>query len=203
MKHNLRILLVEDSLLDVCLIEHGLKTAALSFELVQVETADELRRELDASQPDIVLSDHGFPSFDGFTALSIVREKSPDVPFIFVSGSNDPATVFKMYEQGATDYVSKREIQNLSLAVRRALAPQAEAAPILSEPVTREAMFPLTESLPDYFPDPAQLLFCPQCLEARDASGESVQMMDGLRGDREIAFLRQRCVHCQQLAASH
>jgi len=201
MKRNLRILLVEDRLLDVCLIEHGLKTAALSFDLVQVETAAELRRELDVSEPDLVLSDHGFPSFDGFTALNIVRERSPDLPFIFVSGSNDPAMVVKMYEQGATDYVSKREIQNLSLAVQRALAPQEEAAPILTEPATREAMFPLTESLPDYFSDPAQLLFCPQCLEAVDSSGKRVQMMDGLRGDREIAFQRQRCVHCQQLSS--
>ena len=35
----------------------------------------------------MILSDHGMPSFDGLTALSVAREKRPDVPFIFVTNA--------------------------------------------------------------------------------------------------------------------
>ena len=47
----------------------------------------EFLREIECRPPDVILSDHGLPSFDGFTALSIAREKCPDTPFIFVTGS--------------------------------------------------------------------------------------------------------------------
>src|SRR5258708_17654287 len=39
-----------------------------------------------------ILSDHGLPAFDGFTALALAHQNAPDVPFIFVTGSDRKST---------------------------------------------------------------------------------------------------------------
>src|SRR5437016_13502758 len=86
-KNELRILVLEDVAADVVLIDHELRNAGLAFNAKRVETRDEFVRELEQHPPDIILSDHGLPAFDGFSALSIARERCPDTPFIFVTGS--------------------------------------------------------------------------------------------------------------------
>src|SRR6266498_2625979 len=126
MKTNLRILLLEDDATDAELIAQGLKSSGFSFRLARIETESDLRRELERDTPDLILSDHGLPSFDGFKALEIVRETRPTLPFIFVSGSNDQGMVAKMYEEGATDYVFKHDLGDLKTAVHDAL----ESAPL-------------------------------------------------------------------------
>src|SRR5271154_6663973 len=145
MKTNLRILLLEDSHLDAELMERELTRDGFSFSLARIETEVELRRELDTTPPDLVLSDHGLPTFDGFKALEIVRKLRPQLPFIFVSGSNDQQMVFDMYEQGATDYVYKRDLKDLEVAVHAALemppAAQPAATPA-SELVPAVSIFP-------------------------------------------------------------
>lgn len=119
----LRILLLDDDASDADLIAHHLEASGFSFQLARIQTEAQLRHELESKSPDLVLSDHGLPAFDGFTALEIVREFRPELPFIFVSGSNDQGMVAKMYELGATDYVFKRDLEDLSTAVAGALAP--------------------------------------------------------------------------------
>jgi PAS domain S-box-containing protein len=69
----------------------------------------------------LILLDHGLPAFDGFTALSMAREKLPDVPLIFVTGSLGEETVVKTLKSGATDYVLKHHLSDLVPAVHRAL----------------------------------------------------------------------------------
>src|SRR4051812_13399515 len=118
MQTKLHILLLEDDHADAELIAHELKAAGFSFRLKRIETEAELLRELRAQKPDLILSDHGLPSFDGFKALKIVRETCPELPFIFVSGSNDQGMVVQMHDQGATDYVYKKDMGDLKSAVQ-------------------------------------------------------------------------------------
>ena len=129
MQPKLRILLVEDDVVDAELVAHELEASGFSFSLTRVQTEADFRRELEKGLPDLILSDHGLPSFSGFKALEITREVSPELPFIFVSGSNDQGMVADMYVDGATDYVFKRDLGDLKAAVLRALNPQAEGQP--------------------------------------------------------------------------
>src|SRR5579859_346291 len=103
MNANLRILLLEDSLADAKLIERELSRDGFNFYLSRIHTETELRHELAAAPPDLVLSNHRLPELDGFRALAIVHQKCPRLPFIFVSGSNDQQMVYDMYEAGAND----------------------------------------------------------------------------------------------------
>src|ERR1041385_3736298 len=126
MQPKLRILLVEDDVADAELVAHELEASGFSFSLTRVQTEADFRRELEKGLPDVILSDHGLPSFSGFKALEITRAASPDLPFIFVSGSNDQGMVADMDVDGATDYGFKRDLGDLKSAVLRALNPQAE-----------------------------------------------------------------------------
>src|SRR6266540_2119449 len=101
MKSKLKILQIEDDVTDAELVAHELEASGFSFHLEPIHTEDELRREMEKDIPDLVLSDHGFPSFSGFKALKIVRAIHPKLPFIVISGSNNQGMVAQMYEEGA------------------------------------------------------------------------------------------------------
>ncbi|HVV73753.1 MAG TPA: ATP-binding protein, partial [Verrucomicrobiae bacterium] len=76
---------------------------------------------LERFRPSVILSDHGLPAFDGFSALSIAQKKAPDVPFIFVTGSLGEEMTIQALKSGATDFVLKHRLSTLSAAVHRAL----------------------------------------------------------------------------------
>ena len=75
---------------------------------------------------DIVLADYSLPDFDGLAALDIVRERCPDMPFIFVSGVVGEEFAINALRRGATDYVMKRGLSRLPAAVDRAVAEARE-----------------------------------------------------------------------------
>lgn len=191
MKTNLRILLLEDSHLDAELIERELTRDGFSFSLTRIETEAELRRELDTTPPDLILSDHGLPTFDGFKALEIVRKLRPQLPFIFVSGSNDQQMVFDMYEQGATDYVFKRDLKDLEVAVHAALETPPAATPA-AELVPAVSIFPN-----------GHLSLCPRCHQARDEGGRVVQMQDYCDHCVESVVVRKVCADCERLGCQY
>ena len=121
MKKEVRILCVEDVPTDVALMNHALKDAGLQFHSTRVDTKAEFLKVLDQEPPDIILSDHGLPSFDGFMALAIARDKCPDVPFIFVTTALGEKMTIETFERGATDYVLKHNLSRLGPVVKNAL----------------------------------------------------------------------------------
>lgn len=127
-KKDLRILVLEDVPADVMLIEHELRQAGFAFAVKRVDTRQDFLQELEQNAPDVILSDHGLPSFDGFAALGLARAKFPDVPFIFVTGSMGEELAIESLRGGATDYVLKSRMSNLVPAVERALRLAAERA---------------------------------------------------------------------------
>ena len=122
MSVNLRILFVEDLALDAELCEHELRRAGLEFTSERVYTRDEYERALSESSPDLILSDFSMPTdLDGFSALSIAREKAIGVPFVFVSGTIGEERAVAAMKAGATDYVLKDKLDRLGPVVKRAL----------------------------------------------------------------------------------
>lgn len=119
---NLRILSVEDSELDAELCHRVLDRAGLKFRSERVWTHEAYERALKDFEPDLILCDFSLPgTFDGFTALSLLKETSPDTPFIFVSGTIGEERAVEALKRGATDYVLKDRLERLVPVVRRAL----------------------------------------------------------------------------------
>jgi PAS domain S-box-containing protein len=70
---------------------------------------------------DLILSDFKLPGFSGLEALQLARAASPDIPFIFVSGTIGEDLAIEAIQAGAADYVIKDRLKRLPTAIKRAL----------------------------------------------------------------------------------
>jgi len=113
--------MIEDVVHDATLVEHTLKDSGFDFIFKRVDNEPEFLQELSRFAPSVILSDHGLPSFDGFSALSLAQQRAPDVPFIFVTGSLGEEMTIKALKSGATDFVLKHRLVTLPPAIHRAL----------------------------------------------------------------------------------
>lgn len=123
---TVRILLLEDSPFDAELIHEHLIRGPVACHVDRVITEGEFRAALDRGGHDLILSDYALPGFDGLAALDLARERSPDTPFIFISGIFGEETATETLKRGATDYVLKQRMNRLPSAVQRALTEAAE-----------------------------------------------------------------------------
>jgi PAS domain S-box-containing protein len=123
---SVRILHLEDSPVDAELIALELSTQGIDCTIRRVESAEAFKAALEQVDFDLILSDFAIPGFDGRAALSLGRERCPDVPFLFVTGTIGEEAAVELFQGGATDYVLKDRLARLPNAVRRALAEAAE-----------------------------------------------------------------------------
>ncbi len=123
----LRILLLEDSALDAELVTEVL-SAALNASIHRVVLEQEFRTAVEGESWDLVLADYALPGFDGLSALDLVRELCPSLPFVFVSGALGEEIAVEALKRGATDYVLKDKIERLPGTILRALAEAQERA---------------------------------------------------------------------------
>ncbi|MDE3067423.1 MAG: PAS domain S-box protein [Verrucomicrobiota bacterium] len=128
MSKAIQVLVLEDVAADVVRINHELRRGGINFRSKRVDTREEFLHELQHNPPDVILSDHGLPSFDGFTALAIVKDRCPDVPFIFVTSASGEQTTIERFKSGAADCVLKERLSDLVPAVEQALREAQERA---------------------------------------------------------------------------
>lgn len=119
----LRILLIEDNSRDAELLEANLREEGFpDVDLVRVDSLPDLYNQLSLDgKYQVVLSDYSLPGFDGLMVLEQVRQRWPEVPFVFVSGAIGEARAIETLKLGATDYVLKHHLDRLGPAVARAL----------------------------------------------------------------------------------
>jgi signal transduction histidine kinase len=117
----IRILLLEDSPTDAELVRYALRQGGLNFTLEHVDNKAAFVERLEATPPDLVLSDFSLPSLDGYEALALARERCPDVPLIFVTGTLGEEVAIETLKKGATDYVLKHRLSRLVPSVHRAM----------------------------------------------------------------------------------
>ena len=118
---SLRILLLEDEPKDALLARAALEADGLLGDLECVSSRGEFTAALERGGIDVILSDFSLPGFDGLSALALAREMTPEVPFIFVSGTIGEDAAISAVRSGARDYVLKHRLSRLGPAVRRAV----------------------------------------------------------------------------------
>lgn len=119
--NHLNILILEDNQSDADLVARELKRNGLNFTSKIVETRESFEDALENFCPDIILSDYTLPSFDGVTAFTISKQKSPGIPFIIVSGSIGEERSIELIKNGVTDYALKDKLFSLTPKIARAL----------------------------------------------------------------------------------
>lgn len=117
----LRLLHLEDNPVDADLIVETLTEGGIPCEARRVEGRDAFVAALKEGQIDMILADYSLPGFDGISALALARKLSPDVPFIFVSGTLGEELAIDTMHRGATDYILKQRLGRLVPSVQRAL----------------------------------------------------------------------------------
>lgn len=126
MNKPLRILLVEDSEDDAELLVDELEHSGYDLIYERVDTAAAMNSILEQKLWDVVIADYTMPSFSAPAALSLLKEKQLDLPFIIVSGSVGEDTAVAAMKAGAHDYVMKGKLARLAPAVERELREATE-----------------------------------------------------------------------------
>ncbi len=118
---QIRILLLEDSHIDAELIQHQLDKIGMPVEIVGAIRKREFEVALETGDYDLIIADYSLPDFDGMAAFRLAESRFPAVPFIFVSGVAGEQFATEAVRAGATDYVTKKDLDRIPMVVRRAL----------------------------------------------------------------------------------
>lgn len=148
-KNRLKILFVEDSQDDVELALRHLQRENLDIDWKRVDCEKDLIAVLRNWQPDIILSDHSMPSFNGLEALEIVKRLAPEVPLIFVSGTIGEERAIESIHMGAVDYVLKDNLLRLGTAVSNAVENALERRRAMEMERERSRLIAILESTSD------------------------------------------------------
>jgi two-component system sensor histidine kinase UhpB len=117
---SIRLLIIEDSADDAELVQRLLRQGGYEIAAERVDSALGLTQALEEKW-DVVISDYSMPQFLGSEALRMVRKRTPETPFIFVSGTIGEDTATEAMRVGAQDYVLKTNLRRLVPAVKREL----------------------------------------------------------------------------------
>ncbi len=125
-RNRLRILHLEDDSTDALLVSEVLKQEGVECDITVASNHLEFEKCLEKGGIDLVISDYKLPTIMGDEALTLVRNKWPDMPFIFVSGSIGEERATEVVKLGATDYVMKERLRRLGVAIHRAIEEAGE-----------------------------------------------------------------------------
>jgi signal transduction histidine kinase len=119
MAQPLRVLIVEDDERDAALVLHELRRCDYEVTYERVDTPEAMSSALENQPWDIVLSDFSMPRFSAPAALSLVKERALDLPFIIVSGTIGEETAVTSLRAGAHDFLVKGALARLVPAIER------------------------------------------------------------------------------------
>jgi len=118
---SLRVLMVEDSSADALLVLNELRRRGYALEHRIVATEAEFLAALETASWDVILSDFSMPQFDGLSAFELLKKKSLDIPFLFVSGHIGEDRAADAMLRGASGYILKDKLAGLVPAIERSL----------------------------------------------------------------------------------
>lgn len=121
MKQLLRVLLIEGSEDDAFPVLSGLAGNGYDIVHQRVDTAQAMETALLAHPWDVAISGHSMPRFNAIAALSLLRKLKFDLPFIIVSDNIGEEAAVEAMKAGASDYLTKGQLQRLVPAMERAL----------------------------------------------------------------------------------
>lgn len=125
-----RIMILEDLPSDAALVQREVKKFLGSCEFLVMDNKEEFIAGLNVFKPDIILSDFCIPGFDWYTAFKLTLNHTPKIPFIIVSGSTNPKIISECLKSGATDFISKDNIQTVGTAILNALEQKGKSNPV-------------------------------------------------------------------------
>lgn len=115
----MRVLMVEDSEDDACLLCAELTNAGNDLTYKRVDCDLEMQAALEDSDWDIIIADHSMPSFSSIDALDVLKKSGKDIPFIIYSNVISEQMVVSAMSHGAHDYIFKGNFSRLLPSIVR------------------------------------------------------------------------------------
>lgn len=186
MSQGIKILYLEDDPGDAARVEIKLRESGLVFDLRRVDTREGFLSGLETA-PDVILSDHGLPAFDGLTAFGTARQKCPDVPFIFVTNALTREMEVEKLMGGVADYVRKSELDYLAVAMQHALREAKE------QQMRKQRM---KDFFKTHLEETQMLPICSSCKKIRDKQNQWQSLEKFFLEYLNIHFTHGLCPDC-------
>lgn len=102
---KVKILYVEDEPFLGKIVKESLESR--SFEVVMLNDGKDAPSVFSSTNPDICVLDIMLPVKDGYSVAKEIRQRSPQVPIIFVTAKTQTEDLLKGFESGCNDYIRK------------------------------------------------------------------------------------------------
>ncbi len=106
----MRVLIVDDDMLDRQAARQALAATGLVGEIAEAERGDEALTRLVQETFDAVLLDFQLPDADGLSVLQEAQSRGISVPIIVLTGYGDERVAVELMRAGAADYLSKARL---------------------------------------------------------------------------------------------
>lgn len=124
MEDNLKVLIIDDDVVDRMLIQRSLKNAGMKISFIEAEDCGSALTILETQTFDCIFVDYQLPPGgacswgvrDGLTLVQHLRELKIKSPIVVLTGHGDEQIAVDLMKAGASDYLSKSRISPESLA---------------------------------------------------------------------------------------
>lgn len=117
----LKVLIVEDFDDDVEMIIDQFQRSDLSIEHITANNRKEFEARLHEMEFDAALVDYTLDDLDGLEAMEMLRQKDQYIPVIFVTGTLGVEKAVNVMQQGANDFILKKNMEDLPKSVFKAI----------------------------------------------------------------------------------
>jgi signal transduction histidine kinase len=137
MTDRLRLLVIDDDLVDRLAIRRAVEQSGVDAELLEASDAAETLALVKSQRLDCLLLDQDLPGTSGIELAQQLREAGNHVPIVFVTGRQDEELLQQAVDAGVTDFIPKHDLspRRLGLRIRFAIRigrAEAEAARALA-----------------------------------------------------------------------
>jgi DNA-binding NarL/FixJ family response regulator len=126
-----RFIIVDDHPLFRGALRETLATSFAGAEILEAGSLDELVSTLGTtSDLDLILLDLTMPGVQGLSGLLFLRAQHPEIPVVIISASEDPVTIRRCLDFGASGYIPKSQpVEQIRSAIRTVLNGEFWAPP--------------------------------------------------------------------------
>ena len=120
----IRILHLEDSVIDHELVQRALRRSGMDFTMERVETLDDFGLMIRSREFDAIIADYRLRGFTAIDAWESLKEQAHFPPFILLSGAIGESAAVAAIKLGMSDYLQKDDVGKLAHVIRRAIEMQ-------------------------------------------------------------------------------
>ena len=117
----LDLLHLEDNDIDATIFRGAAAQCRRNLIVRRVENLVDFEAALVTRLPDVICADHLLPDGSATEALRLRNEFSPQSPFIVITGAGEEEVAVDYMRNGASDYLSKRRLDQFPLALDNVL----------------------------------------------------------------------------------